>query len=152
MSIPMEEHYDKIYRYCYYKVRNSLLAEDLTQETFLRYFARSPHLGRGKRLAYLYTIARHLCIDSFRKVQPELLTEDIPATDCFEQTDLHLALREALQLLPPQEQELLLLRYANQLAVGEIAAILGISRFAVYRRTHSALTTLKNTLREEDFQ
>ncbi|WP_018212746.1 RNA polymerase sigma factor [Desulfitobacterium hafniense] len=152
MSIPMQEHYDKIYRYCYYKVRNSLVAEDLTQETFLRYFARSPHLGRGKRLAYLYTIARNLCIDRFRKTQPELLTEDIADTDCFEQTELHLTLRQALNILPEQEQELLLLRYANQLAVGEIAAIMGISRFAVYRRINSALAALKSSLREEDFR
>lgn len=152
MSIDMKEQYDKIYRYCYYKVRNPVLAEDLTQDTFLKYFTQNAYIERGKMLAYLYTIARNLCIDSFRKVQPELFPDDIPGTDCFEQLELHLALRQALKTLPEQDRELLLLRYANELSVGEIASILGISRFAVYRRTNSAIATLKKSLREEDFR
>jgi len=32
----LEEQYDKIYRYCYFKVRHCQTAEDITQETFLR--------------------------------------------------------------------------------------------------------------------
>ena len=37
MSLDIHEQYDKIYRYCYFKVNNRCLAEDLMQETFLRY-------------------------------------------------------------------------------------------------------------------
>ncbi|MBU5485559.1 RNA polymerase sigma factor [Clostridium sp. MSJ-11] len=151
MSVDIQEQYDKIYRYCYYKVGNSALAEDLTQETFLKYFAQNSYIEHGKKLAYLYTIARNLCIDSFRKVQPETLNDDIPDTDHFGRLELNIALRQALKTLPVREQELLLLRYANKLAVGEIASIMGISRFAVYRRTSSAIATLKTLFREEDF-
>lgn len=152
MSVGMQEQYDKIYRYCYYKVRNSVLAEDLTQETFLKYFAQNAYIDRGKTLAYLYVIARNLCVDSFRKTQPELLTEDIPQTDCFEQIELNYTLRQALKNLPEQEQELLLLRYVNELSVGEISTIMGISRFAIYRKTGSAIDALKKLLEKEDFQ
>lgn len=152
MSINIQEQYDKIYRYCYYKVRNTGLAEDLTQETFLRYFTQSSYMERGKMLAYLYTIARNLCIDSFRKILPERLNDDIPDMDCFGKLELSIALRQALATLPEQDQELLLFRYANELSVGEIASIMGISRFAVYRRTNSAVAILKKLLREEDFQ
>jgi len=147
----MQEQYDKIYRYCYYKVKNSVLAEDLTQETFLRYFTQNFYIERGKMLAYLYTIARNLCIDSFRKVQLETLNDDVPDTDHFEQLELSIVLRQSLKTLPEQEQELLLLRYVNELSVGEIASIMGISRFSVYRKTNSAVTFLKKLLREEDF-
>lgn len=152
MSVDIQEQYDKIHRYCYYKVRNSVLAEDLTQETFLKYFSQNAYIERGKMLAYLYTIARNLCTDAFRKAQPERLTEDISYTDCFEQIELNLTLGKALITLPEQERELLLLRYVNELSVGEISSILGISRFAVYRRTSSAIAALKKLLREEDFQ
>lgn len=152
MSVDMQEQYDKIYRYCYYKVRNSVLAEDLTQETFLKYFAQNAYIDRGKRLAYLYVIARNLCVDSFRKIQPELLTEDIPHTDCFEQIELNYTLWHALKTLPEQERELLLLRYVNELSVGEISSIMGISRFAIYRKTGSAIDALKKLLEKEDFQ
>ncbi len=151
MSIDMQEQYDKIYRYCYYKVKNSILAEDLTQETFLRYFTQNSYIERGKMLAYLYTIARNLCLDTFRKVQPETLNEYIPDTDRFKQLELSIALRQAIKTLPEQEQELLLFRYANELSVGEIASIIGLSRFAVYRRLNSAVITLRKLLREEDF-
>lgn len=151
MSADIQEHYDKIYRYCYFKVGNSTLAEDLTQETFLKYFAQDSYIERGKQLAYLYTIARNLCMDAFRKKQPEKLADELPDTDSMDRVELRITIRQALKTLPEQEQELLLFRYANGLSVGEIAAIMGISRFAVYRRTRSALASLKAFLREEDF-
>ena len=51
----LEEYYDDIYRYCFFRIQDRSLAEDLTQETFL------------------YTIARNLCIDYIRhtKTRPE---------------------------------------------------------------------------------
>ena len=61
MSLDLSEQYDKIYRYCYFKVNDRCAAEDLAQETFLRYFSHTPYISRGKQLAYLYTIARNLC-------------------------------------------------------------------------------------------
>lgn len=149
MSVDLKEHYDKVYRYCYYKVANAPLAEDLTQETFLKYFAQNSYIEHGKRLAYLYTIARNLCMDAFRRIQPEALREDMPDRDPFERLELGIALQQALRTLPVQEQEMLLFRYANELSVGEIASIMGISRFAVYRRTSSALSSLRALLKED---
>lgn len=152
MSADIQEEYDKIYRYCYFKVGNSTLAEDLAQETFLKYFAQNTYIEHGKKLAYLYTIARNLCLDAFCKKQPEELTDVIPdAENSFERLELNIAIRQALKTLPEQERELLLFRYVNELSVGEIAVVTGISRFAVYRRTNSALASLKALLKEEDF-
>ncbi len=54
MPVHIEDEYDKIYRYCFYKVHNSVLAEDLTQETFLKYFSQDSYIERGKRLAYQF--------------------------------------------------------------------------------------------------
>lgn len=58
MSENLQEQYDKIYKYCYFKVKNKDIAEDLTQETFLKYFSQTSYINRGKLLAYLYTIAK----------------------------------------------------------------------------------------------
>lgn len=41
MSADIEEQYDKIYRYCYFKTQNAALAEDLTQECFLKYISQN---------------------------------------------------------------------------------------------------------------
>ena len=152
MAIDIQEQYDKIYRFCYYKVKNSVMAEDLTQETFLKYFSQNTYIERGKMLAYLYTIARNLCMDTFRKIQPEPLADDIPITDGFEQVELSLTLKEVLSSLSEQNRELLLLRYVNELSVGEIASIMEISRFTVYRRINSVIADLRSSLRKEDFQ
>ena len=64
-NLDLETQYDKIYRYCYFKLGSRETAEDITQETFLRFLER----GYGERdaLPYLYTIARNLCIDEYRK-------------------------------------------------------------------------------------
>lgn len=69
----IEEQYDKIYRYCFFKVHNRQLAEDITQEAFLRFFSKELNLESSKELPYLYTIARNLCIDEYRKIQTESL-------------------------------------------------------------------------------
>lgn len=151
MSIEIQEQYDKIYRYCYHKVKNTVLAEDLTQETFLRYFNHNGYIERGKMLAYLYTIARNLCVDSFRKTYVEALKEDIPVSGGFDQVDLNLTVFQAIKFLSEEEQEMLLLRYVNELTVGEIASIMKISRFSVYRKTNSAIADLKKLLKKEDF-
>ena len=126
MAIEIRDQYDKIYRYCYHKVKNAVLAEDLTQETFLRFFSQTSYSEIGKQLPYLYTIARNLCTDHFR-------------------------LRTFEHVLPEDEQELLLLRYVNELTVSELSEITGLSRFAVYRKTKTALEHLKTRLRKEDF-
>lgn len=63
----MEEQYDKIYRYCYFKLYDKQLAQDITQETFLRFIRQDLSLDNHKELPYLYTIAKNLCVDNFRK-------------------------------------------------------------------------------------
>ncbi|MBO5976386.1 MAG: RNA polymerase sigma factor, partial [Oscillospiraceae bacterium] len=59
----IEKQYDKIYRYCYFKLCDKQLAQDITQEAFLRFFRQGSSFDNGKELAYLYTIAKNLCID-----------------------------------------------------------------------------------------
>ena len=46
----LSEQYDKIYRYCYFKVHHCQTAEDITQETFLRYFSKNLSLDSSKEL------------------------------------------------------------------------------------------------------
>lgn len=151
MSIDIKEQYDKIYKYCYFKVSDATLAEDLTQETFLKYFSQNSYIDRGKPLAYLYTIAKNLCTDSFRRKKTEELSDEYPANDPTGLMELQIAVRQALKTLPILEQEMVLFRYVNELSVGEISKITGLSRFAVYRKTNIALAELKKILREEDF-
>ena len=70
MAIDIEEQYEKIYRYCYYRLKNQEQAEDVTQETFLRWFASDTYRDKNQLLQYLYTVARHLCADERRRPAP----------------------------------------------------------------------------------
>lgn len=150
--LDLSDQYDKIYRYCFFRLRDPDLAEDLTQETFLRFYRRVSYEEEGKALAYLYTIARNLCLDAVRRARPALpLRETDPAPDPFAGAEQTIALRQAIEKLPADWQELLLLRYANDLPIGQIAALTGLSRFAVHRRIRSALAALRTMLQKEDF-
>ncbi len=146
----LEEVYDKIYRYCYFRLQRRELAEDVTQEAFLRFF-ESGCVNIGKDLHYLYTIARNLCIDEFRRRRTEPLDDEI--SDGFSEEDLleNIAVRAALTQLDEADRELLLLRYVNEVPVSVIGKIYGISRFAVYRRAAQAVKKLKEKLGGEDF-
>ena len=149
----LEEYYDDIYRYCFFRMQDHSLAEDLTQE------------------AFLYTIARNLCIDHIRhtKTRPEsVINCDIsisgdaahstegaafsPTASVSELTDTSVVLAQALQTLSESYREIICLRYVLELNPGEIGRIMNLSRFAVYRRLKRALKLLENQLRKEDFQ
>lgn len=147
----LEERYDKIYRYCFRRLGSREAAEDAVQETFARYFAAPEgRRDRGGGMGYLYTIARNLCADQYRRPPAEPLPADLPAPEDPDRTAAVLALRQALAALSQEEQELILLRYVNQEPVSLIAAATGMSRFAVYRRTRGALEKLRRMLSEEE--
>lgn len=161
MSVNMEEQYDKIYRYCYFRLHHQQTAEDITQETFVRYFQKygySVRMGKDA-MQCLYTIARNLCIDEYRRqsrqrmhesVRGDSVRSNLPQEDFaqenFVQADYmpgdfkeeqiltDMVVRAALSELKEDEQELLLLRYVNEVPVTAIGQMLGISRFTVRRR------------------
>ena len=141
----IQEQYAKISRYCLRRLGDSALAEDVTQETFARYYAAGPR-GAEHALRWLYTVAGHLCADQFRRPPAEPLPEDLSGPELPLED---MALRAALGTLSETEQELVLMRYVNQEPVGVIAAHLGMSRFAVYRRTAAALEKLRRALEED---
>lgn len=143
MSMDLEEQYDKIYRYCYFKVNQREIAEDITQETFLRFLESSDYVNTGKAMQYLYTIARNLCVDEYRKRKMELLNEEVVDSNAEDDMITRVSVRMALAELDEADRELLLLRYVNEVPVSVICKLYGISRFAVYRRVSQAIKNLK---------
>lgn len=151
MPFDIEEQYDKIYRYCYFKLHSRELAEDVTQETFLRYLEHYNCLTTVSALKYLYTIARNLCVDEYRKHRTELMDESIPGYIMEETLITNLTVKSALSKLAHDEQELLLLRYVNEVPVSALGKIFGLSRFAIYRKITSASNKFREELRKEDY-
>lgn len=143
----MEKIYDRIYRYSFYKVRDRAAAEDITQETFLRFFTHNRKISRGEDMAYLYTIARNLCTDHFRERSSEKFYEELSDGGFSHVFDTKIAVRAAMDRLEERQREAVALRYIAGLSVGETASVMGISRFAVYRLESAALGQMKNYLK-----
>lgn len=153
----IEEYYDKIYRYCFYKLQDKCLAEDVTQETFLR-FLKKENEGIIKEENYLYTIAKNLCNDEIKKIRRErdCLVSQYEVT---ESSDINIEnmvvnqvyVQEVLSGLTENDMEILLLKYINNESINDISRIMGISRFALYRRIRRIQKQLKMSIgRTED--
>ena len=160
MSFDISMQYDRLYRYCYYHTYNRILAQDIVQEAFTRYMERYGSLNEKNAVPYLYVIARNLCIDHYRRqgTQAEKYLQEqtyeqeqtIGLTESEDNTLItKLSVQRALSRLSEEERELLLLISVNEVSAREAGMILGISRFAVYRRLRLAQKHLRTELGKE---
>ena len=149
----LEEQYDRIYKYLYFHLHNQHTAEDLTQETFLRFLRSRTYQDENRQLQYLYTIARDLCNQYYRdKIIVYSFDEvlDYPAPEDFEQSLAErLSLVDALKKLSEEEREMLFLRYVNDVPVVVISGLYHISRFTVYRRLKKILKKIMDEMEKE---
>ena len=151
MSVDLKDQYDKIFRYCFFKVRDRAIAEDMTQETFLRFLETPHYRNMNKELHYLYTIAGNLCKDHFRRKTSEELTENIPDNKDYEECILtNVALGNAIKALPEDERELVVLHYVNDVPIKVLAELYGISRFKMGRKIKSIIDKLRNNFNGQE--
>lgn len=149
--------YPEILRYCLWHAPNRDLAEDAAQETFLkaiRYYDRYVHKGKCK--AFLYRIAANTCVDMRRKAGAgELSVEDIPEELSGEEPGFRrilsdLTFRQRIRSLPPQQQEVVLLRFGQELTLRQIAQVTGVPLRTVQSRLRAALKNLKSQIEKEE--
>jgi len=130
------------------------LSEDLVQEVFLRIlkYRKSYQPGTHFR-AWIYQVARNARIDHFRKfppqtvLEPEMLPHVTPTDSAQEQQEVEL-LQRALQRLPEEKREILLLCRFQELKYEEIASLLGCELNTVRTRIHRALQELRKNFQQ----
>ena len=156
----IKAYYPEILKYCIWHTPNRTLAEDATQETFLkaiRYMNKYVHRGRFR--AFLYKIASNTCIDMWRKQesikevpegmklgQMEMSYEESGFTEVQALMDL----QHMICILPEEQREIVILRFGHNLTIREIANITGIPFRTVQSRIRLALKKLKMEYRKED--
>ena len=131
-------------------------AEDLVQETLLRAWRHPEALDpdRGSVRAWLFTTARHLAIDAWRRRSvrvSEVVTDALPEPPAEDETDRAVeawTVAEALARLSPAHREVLLECFYRGRSVAEAAVRLGVPPGTVKSRTHYALRSLKLALEE----
>jgi RNA polymerase sigma-70 factor (ECF subfamily) len=154
-----EQHNAELYRYAFRLVGDSALAEDCVSETFSRFLkAVRDGIGPVENVrAYLYRVAHNWVTDYYRRqpLPPLSLEADLHgATDA---NPSHLVagqmeqerVRAALVNLPPDQRQVIELRFVEDWSHEEVAAALGKSVEATRALQHRALTALRKVLLEE---
>ena len=148
--------YPELLRYCLWHVPRREEAADAVQETFLkaiRYYDRYVH--RGSCRAFLYRIAANTCIDIQRRsaaaaASIEALDELPEECAPLERAQEDGSFRPRIRLLKPEQPELVLLRFGQELSLREIAAATGLPLRTVQSRLRAALKQLKKQLEQEE--
>lgn len=151
--------YTPLFRYIYFRIGANAsmkpVAEDLTADTFVKAFSALDKMKTtsGSPMIYFYTIARNTVIDYQRKKKDDRLPEDASMDD-FEDDDataLDVALlREkqeliagALEQISPDQREILILRFFQDLSTEEIMEITGKTADAVRQLQSRGLKALR---------
>lgn len=154
-----QDYYERIYRFIYYRVRTKEDAEDLTNEVFIRMVSNIRNQN-GNFDAWIYTIARNIITDYYRKVEYNrnvpweninegaiLETETIDWTDKIIEEEI---LKEKMALLPIPYQDIIAWRFFNEFSFKEISVLSNRSVTAVKTHAHRAVKTLKALMENQN--
>jgi RNA polymerase sigma-70 factor (ECF subfamily) len=150
-----EQYVERIFNYVYYRTGNQHDAEDLTARVFFRAMRRIPqYQERGLPVsAWLYRIAHNLVANWHRDRgrRPEISLDEgfasIPHSEHPEVTLLQLEeqdyLLSIIRDLPPERQQLIILKFVEHMSNAEIGQIMGRTEGAVKSLYHRTLLSLR---------
>lgn len=146
----VKKYYPLVLRYCCAHVSDRDYAEDLTQATFENFYKSFPRFAfRGKTVNYLYVIAGNLCRNYYKKKKEYAIAEPYEGEETdMEQVTERLHIEKALQRLPEEYREVIILRYFQELKLKEIAEVLEIGMPAVRYQLNKAKELLAQELKE----
>lgn len=158
-----ERYVERIYNYVYYRTGNTHDAEDLTARVFQRAMNHiQKYTDRGLPFsAWLYRIAHNLVANWHRdrSRKQEIPLDDLPVLPTKgEHPERNLvrsqeqdSLLRMIRKLPPERQNLLILKFVEDLSNAEIGAIMGRSEGAVKSLYHRTLLALRDQLEDQNF-
>jgi RNA polymerase sigma factor (sigma-70 family) len=159
----VKRYKNRVYTTIYLVVKDTYVAEDLTQDTFIKAI-KTLKEGRyneeGKFLPWILRIGHNLAIDYFRRAKryPSVVFEDGSsvfnslnfAEDSIESNQIkkesHEHLRGLIKLLPQQQREVLVMRHYEDLSFQEIAEATGVSINTALGRMRYALINLRKLM------
>ena len=156
LSLLMDRHLNRIHGLAWHMTGDRSQAEDIAQETFLRFWQAAPgwsETGSATILTWLRRVATRLCIDEKRRKRP-IYTDLVPDNaDPSRPVDLEIVRSETAQrvqaeilLLPERQRAALTLSYYQHLSQSEGAAVMGIKEKAYESLLSRARAKLKLNL------
>ena len=151
-----------VYNKCYGFARHGQEAEDLTQDVFLKLFVKlRTFKGRSKFSTWLYAFTYNHCVNyvnrnTAKKIEKKSVDAEHIKEESYdpEKDDNSIRLlkvqklKEALELISPEEKMILLLKYQDYLSIKDLEGILGIGQSAVKMRLKRAKDKLVNVYNE----
>jgi len=154
-----------VFRFCMHYLSNAEAAKDAAQDVFLRLYSYRERFDTGKKFKpWLLSIARNHCLNEIRRSRTvpffsldELTGSGVETKDgdgarpdgAILKTEEVSALRRAMNGLPPDDQELIIMRYFDALAVKEIAEVTGKKESAIRVRIHRLLKRLHEDINSQ---
>lgn len=156
-----EMHHPGIFQYLFYRVGDVHTAEELTGEVFLKMVRALPGYrptNNGTFRSWLYTIARNMAIDHYRRTanRPQTTFDDelgLASEDAGDAVEVKLtneALQEALKQLPDIQRDVLILRFVENMTVEEVASMLHKTYDSIKSLQRRALVVLRQALLEQE--
>ena len=160
-------HKKRVFSYIMMIVRDRHLAEDVFQDTFIKVIQtlkRGTYNDEGKFLPWVLRIAHNLIIDHFRRVKRmpvvnggddfdifSILTlSQVNAEDNLTKRQIRSDVRKAIENLPIEQREVLIMRYYIDMSFKEIADTTNCSINTALGRMRYALINLKKMLEKQD--
>jgi RNA polymerase sigma-70 factor (ECF subfamily) len=169
-TLLVRRHHRPLYNFVLRQLRQPTVAEEVTQEVFLRVVQKASEFKHEARFStWTYAIARNLCIDQLRKAahrrHPSLDQPLGPADDARSLADvvaseephgdaergaatnkMRAVLIQAVETLPDDQREVYLLREIGNLSFKEIAEVTGVAENTAKSRMRYALDRLRTSL------
>ena len=161
----IRRHKDKVFTSILLFVKDETLAEDISQDTFIKAIEtlrRGKYSEEGKFLPWVLRIAYNLCIDHYRKLKrsPTVTTnagydifkvlkfvEDSPEESMIKK-QTYAKVRDLIRQLPQEQKEVVILRHYAELSFKEIAAITNVSINTALGRMRYALINMRKLIQE----
>ena len=158
----IKDHKDGLMLYLNSFLLNIHLAEDLTEDTFVKLIARRPrYSGKSTFKTWLYAIGRNVALDFLRKnaklptVSAEeamtLIADEADVARQYLCSERKLQVHKALKQLNDEYRQVLVLVYFEDFQNDQVASIMGKSKKQIENLVYRAKLSLKSELEKEGF-
>ncbi|MCB0619251.1 MAG: sigma-70 family RNA polymerase sigma factor [Saprospiraceae bacterium] len=165
----LNRHQQKIYTSIYLFVKDQSLAEDIFQEVFIKIIdtlRRGKYNHEGKFGQWAMRIAYNLCVDYFRRSKRRPQVQPTDEFDIFEvlrvtddnaeqrimRSQTHEKVRSLVDMLPPEQREVVILRHYADMSFKEIAKLTRVSINTALGRMRYALINIRKMVEEKQVQ
>jgi RNA polymerase sigma-70 factor (ECF subfamily) len=169
LEMLLKRHKDRLFTTIILIVKDSYIAEDIFQETFIKIIKNlkaGKYNEEGKFLPWAARIARNMAIDYFRKTKRMPTITDSSGQDVFRtikiktenreqqiiRSEKESLVRAAIDKLPPEQRQVLILRHYGDLSFKEIAKMTDVSINTALGRMRYAITNMRKAMASTSFQ